>query len=62
MIDGIDESQADISVVVGDENNVKELLTLRIKVPQLSVDCLQGLGIKPNQMCVKLKDRLNSVQ
>lgn len=40
MIDGIDEPQTNIGMVVGDENHIKELLTFRIKFPQLSIDGL----------------------
>ena len=48
MIDGINESKADICMVVGNEHDVKELLALGIKLPQLSVDSFQSLGTQPN--------------
>lgn len=43
MIDRIDESQADIGVIVGHEHDVKELLALRVNLPQLRVHSLQSL-------------------
>lgn len=39
----IDESQANICVVVGHEHNVKELVALRVQLPQSGVYSLQGL-------------------
>lgn len=48
MVDGTDESEANICVVIGDEDNIKELLAVGIKLPQLRVDSLQSLGTRPN--------------
>lgn len=48
MIDGIDESQADVCVVVGHEHDVKELLALGVKLPQLRVHSLQSLAAQQN--------------
>lgn len=44
VVDGVDESQADICVVVGHEHDIEELLALWVKLPQLSVHSLQSLG------------------
>ena len=44
VVDGVDESEADVCVVVGHEHNVKELLTLWVQLPQPSIHCLQSLG------------------
>ena len=48
MIDGIDESRANVCMVVGHKHNIKQLLTVRVKLPQLSVYSLQSLGTQPN--------------
>ncbi|TNN87127.1 hypothetical protein EYF80_002329 [Liparis tanakae] len=43
MIDGIDESEADVCVVVGREHDIKELFALGVKLPQPRVHSLQSL-------------------
>lgn len=43
VIDGVDESQAYVCVVVGHEHNIKELLALGVKLSQLGVHSLQSL-------------------
>lgn len=47
MIDGVDESQADVRVVVGHEHDVKQLLALGVNVPESCVHSLQSLETRP---------------
>lgn len=49
MIDRIDESQADVGVIVGHEHDVKELLALGVNLPQLRVHSLQSLRTRANR-------------
>lgn len=44
MIDGVDEPQADVSVVVGHEHHIKQLLALRVNLSQSCIYSLQSLG------------------
>lgn len=48
MIDGVDESQADVRVVVGHEHDIKQLLALRVNVPESCIHSLQSLKTRPN--------------
>ena len=43
VIDGVDEPNPNMGMVIGDQDNVEELLTLRVEFTQLSIHCLQGL-------------------
>lgn len=58
----IDESQANICVVVGHEHNVKELVALRVQLPQSGVYSLQGLQeiTKTNTHTQKKQQSINS--
>lgn len=58
----IDESQANICVVVGHEHNVKELVALRVQLPQSGVYSLQGLQeiTKTNTNTKKKQKSINS--
>lgn len=48
MIDGVDESQADVRVVVGHEHDIKQLLALGVNVPESCIHSLQSLETSPN--------------
>lgn len=50
MIDGVDEPQADVCVVVGHEHDIKKLLALWVKLPQPSVHRLQSLRTYQTQI------------
>lgn len=43
MVDGVDEADPDVRVVVGHQHDVEQLLALRVKLPQPRVDGLQSL-------------------
>jgi len=43
MVDGVDESDAYVGMVVSYKHNVKELLTFWVELPQSVVYCLQCL-------------------
>ena len=47
MVDGVDESQADVSVVAGHEHHVEELLAVGVQLPQADVHRLQSLPTTP---------------
>lgn len=44
VVDGVDEPDSDVRVVVRHQNDVKEFLALRVELPQASVDSFQGLS------------------
>lgn len=44
MVDGVDEADPDVRVVVGHQHDVEQLLTLRVQLAQSGVDGLQSLG------------------
>ena len=52
MVDGVDEPDAYMCMVVRHQNNVKQFFTLWIQLPQTIVDCLQSLqctkGLRKN--------------
>lgn len=43
MIDGVDEPDPNMCVVVRNQDDVKQFFTLWIQLPQARVDCLQSL-------------------
>ena len=47
MVDGVDESQADVGVVAGHKHHVKELLAVGVQLPQANVHRLQSLPTTP---------------
>ncbi len=52
VVDGVDQSDADMSMVVGYQHNIKKLLAVWIELPQLAIYCLQCLT-KHKIMCLK---------
>lgn len=44
MVDGVDEADPHVGVVVRHQNDVEQLLALRVQLPQASVHRLQGLS------------------
>lgn len=43
MINAVDEANSDLSVIVGHQDDVKQLFTVRVELPQARVDVHQGL-------------------
>lgn len=52
MVDGVDESQADVRVVVGHEHHVEDLLAVGVQLPQASVHRLQSLAPPPRKTLI----------
>lgn len=44
MVDGVDEADPYVRVVVGHQHDVEQLLTLRVQLAQSGVDGLQSLN------------------
>lgn len=44
MVDGVDEPDSHVRMVVRHQNNVKQFFTLRVQLPQTSIDRLQSLS------------------
>lgn len=49
VIDGVDESQTNVGVVVGHQHHVEQLLALGVNVPQSCVHGLQRLETRPGK-------------
>lgn len=43
VVDAVDQTNPDLGVVVGHEDDVEELLAVGVELPELSVHCLQSL-------------------
>lgn len=57
MVDGVDEPDSYVGVVVRHQNDVKQFFTLRVQLPQTSVHRLQSLSGHSN-MSAKKKLRI----
>lgn len=49
VINAVDEANADLSVIVGHQDNVKQLLAVWIELPKPRVDVHQGLFSRRDQ-------------
>lgn len=56
VINGVDESEAHVCVVVGHEHNIEQLLALWVNLPQSCVHGLQSLRTRANKraLCKKV--------
>lgn len=43
MVDAVDQTNPNLGVVVGHEDDVEELLTVGVELPELSIHCFQSL-------------------
>lgn len=57
IIDGIDEPQSNVSVVVGHQHHIKQLLTVWVNLPQSCIHSLQGLGTRSTETLLKMNPK-----
>ena len=65
VVDAVDETDAHLSVVVGHEDDVEDVLALRVQLPQTPVHSLQSLDGRgdpraqtPRDWCLELVARV----